>query len=128
MTIEAVTPEYRWGSRFAIYTGLPAVLGWRWHQTQQRGEFASMVQTRLQDVELFYTTADQAEAEAILRKYGVSLVMLGTVERYYYPGPGLDKFDAMAAGPLELVYENPETRIYRVVEEYFTPLASAPSP
>jgi YYY domain-containing protein len=128
VTIEASTPEYRWGSRFAIYTGLPTVIGWRWHQTQQRGSFASMVETRLQDVTKFYTTTDPQEAEAILHKYGVSLVILGDVERQYYPGPGLDKFDEMEGGALELVYENPQTKIYRVVEEDLTPLVSAPSP
>jgi uncharacterized membrane protein len=128
VTIEATTVEYRWGSRFAVYTGLPTVIGWRWHQTQQRGSFAFMVETRLQDVTKFYTTTDPTEAEAILQKYGVSLVILGQVERHYYPGPGLEKFDEMESGALELAYENPQTKIYRVVKEYLTPLVSAPSP
>jgi YYY domain-containing protein len=129
ITIEAATPEYRWGSRFAIYTGLPTVIGWRWHQTQQRGSFAFMVEARTQDVAKFYTTTDPQEAEAILDKYGVSMVILGQVERYYYPGPGLEKFSDMEAdGLLELVYENPQTRIYRVAQKYVPPLASAPPP
>jgi YYY domain-containing protein len=128
VTIEASTVEYRWGSRFSIYTGLPTVIGWRWHQVQQRGFFAFMVDARLQDVNTFYTTTDPEEAEAILLKYGVSLVILGQVERQYYPGPGLDKFDAMDGGALELIYENAQTRIYRVVKEYLTPLVSAPPP
>jgi YYY domain-containing protein len=128
VTIEAVTVEYRWGSRFAIYTGLPTVIGWRWHQTQQRGSFAFMVETRSQDVNTFYTATDPQEAEAILQKYGVSLVILGQVERQYYPGPGLEKFDDMDGGALELAYENPQTKIYRVVKDYLTPLVSAPSP
>ena len=128
VTIEASTVEYRWGSRFAIYTGLPTVVGWRWHQTQQRGSFAPMVETRLQDVARFYTTTEPEEAEAILLKYGVSLVILGQVERQYYAGPGLDKFDAMESSSLELAYENPQTKIYRVLEEYLPSLVTAPRP
>jgi uncharacterized membrane protein len=126
--IEASTVEYRWGSRFAIYTGLPTVVGWRWHQTQQRGTFAPMVETRLQDVDRFYTTTEPEEAEAILLKYGVSFVILGQVEREYYAGPGLDKFDAMESTSLELVYENPQTKIYRVLPEYLPPLVTAALP
>ena len=32
VVLEAQTPEYRWGSRVAIYTGFPTVVGWSWHQ------------------------------------------------------------------------------------------------
>jgi uncharacterized membrane protein len=53
---EANTPNYRWGSRFSIYTGLPTVVGWVWHQEQQRGEFGVMVQQRERELEEFYST------------------------------------------------------------------------
>ena len=29
--VEANCPEYRWCTRFTIYTGLPGVVGWNWH-------------------------------------------------------------------------------------------------
>ena len=44
----------------------------------------------------------------------MSYVYVGQLERLYYPGVGLSKFDRMANGPLELVYFNPEVKIYRV--------------
>ena len=34
--VEANCSEYRWCTRFTIYTGLPGVVGWNWHQRQQR--------------------------------------------------------------------------------------------
>jgi uncharacterized membrane protein len=112
--MEANTPLYHWGSRFSIYTGLPAVLGWDWHQTQQRGVFSFLVQDRLRDVNTFYETPDPAVAEAILQKYGVSYVIVGQVERLYYPVDGIAKFESMAGGSLEPVYSNPQTVIYHV--------------
>ncbi len=112
--IEGQMPLYRWGSRFSIYTGLPTVLGWDWHQTQQRGQFANLVQERLQDINSFYSTPNASTAEAILQKYGVSYVIVGQVERYYYPAEGIAKFESMAGSSLEPVYANAQTVIYHV--------------
>ncbi|RPH55228.1 MAG: hypothetical protein EHM81_15025, partial [Chloroflexi bacterium] len=35
--VESNCTEYRWCTRYTIYTGLPGVVGWNWHQRQQRG-------------------------------------------------------------------------------------------
>jgi len=112
--IEAHTPYYRWGARFSIYTGLPTVLGWDWHQTQQRGKYSSLVETRKAEISQFYSDPDPAAALRILQKYQVSYVIVGQLERNYYDPAGLAKFDNGLNGNLELVYENPGTRIYRV--------------
>ena len=114
VVLEGVTPTYRWGSRVSVYTGLPTVIGWQWHQEQQRWAYRWAVGDRILDVERVYTTIDGDEALSLLRKYGVEYVYIGRLERLYYPGPGLDKFDGAMAGDLEKVYRNPEVSIYRV--------------
>ncbi|NOZ06801.1 MAG: hypothetical protein GXP41_10725, partial [Chloroflexi bacterium] len=116
--VEANTPLYRWGSRVAIYTGLPDVIGWDWHQKQQRAAIhADVVDRRVRDVKAFYTTTDPAQAAQFLRRYGVKYIYVGQLERLYYPGPGLDKFEQQRGRLWDLVYENDEVRIYRVIEQ-----------
>ena len=56
--VEANCTEYRWCTRMTIYTGLPGVVGWNWHQRQQRGIFSIQVQDRVDEIGLFYTTLD----------------------------------------------------------------------
>ena len=111
--VEAHTPEYRWGNRFSIYTGLPAVIGWSWHQRQQRNTVPSQwVFSRIEEVRQFYTTTDEAVAAAFLRRYGVFYIIVGELERIYYPGPGLDKFEAPGARHWKPVYRTATTVIY----------------
>jgi uncharacterized membrane protein len=51
----------------------------------------------------------------ILRKYEVRYIYVGEVERIYYPGAGLEKFERMRAdGQLDLVYQNEQVTIYEV--------------
>jgi len=111
--VEGVTPFYRWGSRISIYTGLPTVVGWDWHQKQQRWDYQHLVDQRIADVNAFYAGTDPTAATAFLNRYGVRFVIVGTVERAYYPRPGLAKFDQMTSH-LEPVYKNAATTIYRV--------------
>ena len=113
--VEAVTPEYRWGGRVAIQTGLPTVLGWNWHQRQQRGVFESEVWTRQRAVERFYQTTDAGEALEFLREYGVEYVYLGQVERLYYEPRGMAKFAEMEGETLEVAHRTDDVTIYRVL-------------
>jgi uncharacterized membrane protein len=110
--VEAHIPFYRWGNRFTIYTGLPGVLGWDWHQTQQRG--AAPVQQRAADIDSFYSSPDVTGAVKFLRAYDVKYVIVGQVERLYYPQAGIDKFAAGLNGALDVAYSNPRLTIYKV--------------
>ncbi len=106
--------EYLWQSRISIYTGLPAVVGWRWHEVQQG--MGEEVDQRHGYVRECYNTPDPDRALAILRRYGVRYVYVGPYERLYYPPAGLDKFDALALqGLLRVAYDREGARIYEVV-------------
>jgi uncharacterized membrane protein len=122
--LEGITPIYHYGSRVSIYTGLPDVLGWDWHQSQQRATFASQVAQRKTDVDLFYSTTDIGQARQILRKYDVQYVIVGDVERNYYGG-GIAKFNDGLGGVLELAYQNPGMQIWHVIPGAQTQLALA---
>jgi uncharacterized membrane protein len=106
---------YRWGSRFSIYTGLPGVVGWEWHQQQQRALVPpDWVSSRIAEVDEFYLGTDLAQAMSFLRKYNVGYIILGQQERGHYPGPGLDKFEEQNGLLWNEVYRDGDTVIYQV--------------
>jgi YYY domain-containing protein len=83
--VEGNTPEYRWGSRYTIYTGLPGVLGWNWHQRQQRGFAENIsVEERAREIAQFYATRSPEFAETFLKEYDVAYVIVGRLEKQYF--------------------------------------------
>ncbi len=117
VVLEANTPTYRWGGRVSIYTGMPSIVGWEWHQEQQRWGYREEVDRRIQDVSVIYETQDPARAISLLAKYNVRYVYLGQLERLYYPGGGLEKFGLEMADYLEPVFTSEGVTIYRVRDE-----------
>jgi YYY domain-containing protein len=105
-------------NRVAMYTGLPAIVGWDWHQRQQRAVLpGTIVSNRIQDVNTLYSTTNTAEALAILQEYNVRYVYVGQLEWVYYNPDGLLKFGRMAEqGLLEEVYRNAGVSIYEVMD------------
>ena len=97
--------------RVAIYTGLPTVLGWDNHQSQQRG-YGPVIGDRIRDIRRIYSTESVEEAMRLLGEYRVEYVYVGEIERHYYPERGLDKFSRIPGA--ELAYSNPTVEIYRV--------------
>ncbi len=109
---EAIGPLYRWTGRISWTTGLPAVIGWDWHQVQQRGDYSSLVTARRQDTERFFSDPDVGLAEGYLRKYNVSFVVVGTMEQVYGTPGGLAKFARMPE--LTEVFRSGPSAIYAV--------------
>ena len=119
--VEGHTEEYRWGSRFSIYTGLPSVVGWSWHVRQHNSLLdGAIVDKRIDDVNNFYNTPDVQAAKQFLNKYHVQYVIVGGLERVYYDANGLNKFqDMVNQGELRMVFgdNSPDTTtIFEVVE------------
>ena len=114
VVLEGHGVQYCWNSRISQYTGLPTVLGWPWHQQQQRND-GEIVRRRARDVETMYSTPSHDRALELLEEYGVEYIVVGALERGYYGERGIAKFDAMVEkGSLTLAYGNDGTRVYRV--------------
>ncbi len=115
VVLEGNAPLYRWGARYSVYTGLPTVLGWDWHQTQQRMAYPGRIEERQRDVARAYGSPDAEAAWSVIRKYDVRFIVVGGLERAYYAAGGLDKFEHMVGHGLEVAYRSDEVTIYRVV-------------
>jgi uncharacterized membrane protein len=112
--VEANCPEYHWCTRFTIYTGLPGVVGWNWHQRQQRTLMPQLVEDRVSQVGEFYTSTEVQQVEAFLKRYDVRYIIVGQLERAEYRGAGLDKFPQYDGQLWDAVYREGETTIYQV--------------
>jgi YYY domain-containing protein len=108
---------YRWYSRFTINTGLPGVVGWEWHEQQQRAvNPPEWVTKRVLDIDQFYKTVDTDSTKSFLNLYNVRYVILGQLERVTYPGPGLEKFPAFNGILWNEVFRDTDTVIYEVIQ------------
>lgn len=128
--LEAVLPEYRWGSRFSVHTGLPAVVGWSWHVRQHRAAVpGAVVEKRIAEVEAFYRSRLAAPGEGpgegrttvadvrrLLSRHRVRWVVDGLLERAVYGEEGLAKLSELERlGLLERAYANPGLTLWRVL-------------
>lgn len=114
--LEAHHEQYHWSSRVADYTGLPTVLGWPWHQIQQRTAYDFAVRERSREIGEIYNTTDLLRAEQLLRKYEVEYIVVGELERAYYSPEGLAKFEKMVGNGLaKPVFGNNGVNIYQII-------------
>jgi len=91
------------------------VVGWNWHQRQQRGVISDQwVTDRVDAVPRFYLTTERSETEEFLRKYDVRYIVVGQLEKAYYPGPGLVKFQQWDGDLWRKVFEVDDTAVYEV--------------
>ena len=112
--------EYHWNGRFAINTGLPSVLGWNFHQKQQRtfDPLPRWVDQRDTNIRLFYDTPDVDVAVDMLHHYDVKYIISSGLEQVQSDPEGLAKFDRMVdQGLLSVAYATIGGTIYHVNED-----------
>ena len=129
MEAQSSTSLYKWGGRISINTGLPSVVGWDYHQRQQRSldKLPTLVDQRRANVNAFYTTLEPVTAAEILRHYGVEYIIVTSYEKARYGETGgLDKFDDMVnAEMLTIVYDEGDATIYQVNQSMLEAVAIA---
>jgi uncharacterized membrane protein len=114
--VEANQVEYHWGTSYTVYTGLPGVVGWNWHQRQQRTLTPpDWVYSRVDDVNAFFDTADLAQARDFLAEYQVSYIVVGQLERAKYLPAGIAKFNQGTGTYWQVVYQKGDTTIYKTL-------------
>jgi uncharacterized membrane protein len=93
------------------------VVGWNWHQRQQRaitpGEW---VFQRVDEINQFYNTIEAGEARAFLQRYGVQYIIVGQLERAVYSVEGLEKFSQLNGSLWQQIYLDGQTAVYKVIQ------------
>jgi uncharacterized membrane protein len=113
--------QYGWHNRFTIYTGLPSVVGWEYHQTQQRPLFTGEVIERGREIDSFYNTPDIQATLQFIEKYNVRYIIVGQLELAKYTPieesalNGLAKFPEFDGIYWKVVYQDGATTIYEVI-------------
>ncbi len=122
--VEASIGPYRGnGGRISMFTGLPTLVGWDSHESQQR--YPEPVSERNTQVRVLYNSPDPLDALRVISRYGVRYIYVGPVERQHefafngQPEPyasreGVAKFEAMVGETLDVAYRNAGVTIYKV--------------
>jgi uncharacterized membrane protein len=108
VVMEASGDPYSEFARISSHTGIPSVLGWANHEGLWRSN-APEVMERFGEIRRFYSTADPRTAQEILRRYHVTYVVLGDLERRTYA-----EASRVAALPFLRPVHGGSTAIYRV--------------
>jgi YYY domain-containing protein len=113
--VEANCLEYHWCTRFTVYTGLPGVVGWNWHQRQQRVFTSTWVEARVAEIGNFYNAIDEEFTTEFLERYDVRYIVVGQLERAAYTPEGIAKFERLNGRTWQEVYRDGNTVIYEVI-------------
>jgi YYY domain-containing protein len=92
--VEAIGDSYSEYSRISETSGVPAVLGWEFHERQWHGS-DKLFPDRAADIKTIYTTNDEQELRQLIDKYSLTMVVVGPRERSTYGNIKMALFDTL---------------------------------
>ena len=81
--LEASGNSYTDCGRVSVATGLPTVAGWYVHEWLWRNRVDELNQ-RVSDIRAIYTSSDEETVKNLIRKYRISYIYIGALERETY--------------------------------------------
>ncbi len=112
--LEAVGESYSDYARISSNTGLPTVMGWPVHEWLWRGSPDEGTK-RSEDVKTIYETGDIEQTKELLKKYNISYVIIGDLEKQKYPNININKFYQLG----NTVFNQGSTIILRIYDKSF---------
>lgn len=100
--LEANGDSYTMQGRISMATGLPTVQGWFTHEWLWRDD-NTLVQGRVDDVQMIYESEDLNQTVDLLRKYSVEYIVIGNLEYEQYPDLKADKLLSLGT----VIFERP---------------------
>ncbi len=94
--LEADGPSYTDYCRISVFTGLPTVFGWETHEwlwrtsSRQADAYGKLVLPRQDDIRELYTGTDQVVRQALLDRYQIRYIVIGSLEMAKYGENGPD--------------------------------------
>jgi YYY domain-containing protein len=98
--VEAVGDSYLEYSRISGSTGVPAILGWEFHELQWHGS-DELFSDRSEDVKAIYTADDEQDLAQLIDKYDLTMVVVGPRERTTYGNIDMAIFDTLGVRIIE---------------------------
>lgn len=107
--VEANGESYTDYARISANTGLPTIIGWPVHEWLWRGSYDEAGK-RIPEVATIYESTDLEKIKTIFRKYNVSYVVVGSLEREKYPKLQEKKFADLG----NIVFQSNNSKIYKI--------------
>ncbi len=106
--LEAQGDSYTDYERISSYTGLPTIFGWTVHEWLWRGTY-DVAPQRITDIKTIYEGTDVSQTKQLLKKYNVTYVYVGDMERKKY---AVNEEKLQQVG--KIIYRNDKTSIYHI--------------